>query len=59
MGNFLDRYGISKLNKDKINDLITPIEIEVVIVSLPTPAQKKALDQMVLVQNSIRPSMKT
>ena len=39
MGNFLDRYQVSKLNQDQINDLNSPIspkEIETVINSLPT-----------------------
>jgi hypothetical protein len=39
MDNFLDRYQESKLNKDQINYLnspITPKEIEAVIKSLPT-----------------------
>ena len=39
MDNFLDRYRISKLNQDQINDLNSPIcpkEIEAVINSLPT-----------------------
>jgi hypothetical protein len=57
MDNFLDRYQVPKLNQDQINDLNSPIfpaEIEAVI--LPT---KKAKYQMVLVQSSIRPSMKT
>ena len=38
MDNFLDRYQVSKLNQDKINDpnsLITPKEIKAVINSLP------------------------
>ena len=56
MDNFLDRYHIPKLNqdqKDHLNSPITPKEIKVVIESLPT---KQAQDQMLLVQNSIRPS---
>ena len=60
MDNFLDRYQIPKLNQDQIDHLnipITPKEIEGVIESLPT--KKKAQDQMVLVQNSIRPLKKT
>jgi hypothetical protein len=59
MDNFLDRYQVPKLNQDQINDLNSPIspeEIEAVIISLPT---KKALDQMGLVQSSIRLSKKT
>ena len=58
MEKFLDRYQVSKLNQDKVNDLNSPIspkEIEAVINSLPT---KKAQDQMGLVQSSIRPSKK-
>ena len=59
MDNFLDRYQIPKLNQDQIyhlNSPITPKEIKGVIESLPN---KKSKDQMVLVQNSIRPSKKT
>jgi hypothetical protein len=59
MDKFLDRYQLSKLNQDQINHVYSPIsskEIEAVINSLPT---KKALDQMGLVQSSIRPSKKT
>ena len=58
MENFLDRYQVSKLNQDQVNDLnspISPIEIEAVINSLPT---KKTQDQMGLVKSSIRPSKK-
>ena len=39
MENFLDRYQVSKLNQDQINDLNSPIspkEIEALINSLPT-----------------------
>jgi hypothetical protein len=39
MDKFLDRYQVSKLNQDQINDLSSPIspkEIEAVINSLPT-----------------------
>ena len=39
MDNFLERYQLSKLNQDQINDLNSPIagkEIEAVINSLPT-----------------------
>jgi hypothetical protein len=46
---FLDRYQVTELNQDQINDLNSPIspkEIEAVINSLPT---KKAQDQMGLV----------
>jgi hypothetical protein len=54
MDKFLDRYWVSKLNQDQVNDLNSPIspkEIEAVINSLP--AKKKAQDQMGLVQSSI------
>jgi uncharacterized protein YidB (DUF937 family) len=50
MDKFLDRYDITKLNQDQVNDLNSPIspkEIEAVINSLPT---KKTQDQMGLVQ---------
>jgi hypothetical protein len=59
MVNFLDRYKVTKLNQDQIDDLNSPIslkEIEAVIDNLPT---KKAQAQMGLVQSSIRPSKKT
>jgi hypothetical protein len=39
MNKFLDRYQVSKLNQDQVNDLNSPIslkEIEAVINSLPT-----------------------
>jgi hypothetical protein len=42
MDNFLDRYHLTKLNQDQINNLNSPItlrEIEVVIKSLPTEKQ--------------------
>ena len=58
MNKFLDRYQVTKLNQDQVNDLNSPIspkEIEAVNNSLPT---KKAQDQMGLVKNSIRPSKK-
>jgi hypothetical protein len=61
MNNFLDRYQVPKLSKDRINDLnchIFPKEIEAVSNSLPTKT-KKAQDQMGLVQSSIKPSKKT
>jgi hypothetical protein len=44
MDNFLDRYQVSKLNQDKINNLNSPIfpkEIEAVINSHPTTKKKK------------------
>ena len=59
MDKFLDRYQEQKLNQDQVKDLnslIFPKEIEAVISSLPN---KKAHDQMGLVQSSIRPSKKT
>jgi hypothetical protein len=63
MDKFLDRYHVTKLNQDQINDLNSPIfpkEIEAVINSLPTKKKKKkSQGQMGLVQSSIRPSKKT
>jgi len=60
---FLDRYQVSKLNQDQINELNGPIsskEIKAVINSLPPPPKKKkAQDQMCLVQSSNIPSKKT
>ena len=60
MDNFLDRYQVPKLNQYQVNDLnstISPKEIEEVINSLPTKKKKKmALEQMGLMQSSIRPS---
>jgi hypothetical protein len=59
MDNFLDRYQVPKLNqnqKNHLNSLITPKEIEAVIKSLPT---KKSEDQMDLVQKSFRTSKET
>ena len=58
MDKFLDRYQVTKLNQDQVNDLnssMTPKEIEAVINSLPT----KKWDQMGLVERSIRPSKKS
>jgi hypothetical protein len=59
MDDFLDKYQIPKLNQEQINHLnspITPKEVEEVIKSLP--AENVQEDQMVLVQNSIRPPKK-
>jgi hypothetical protein len=71
MDKFPDRYQVTKLNRDQINDLNSPIspkEIEAVINSLPPSKKKKKkkknkktkkpLDQMGLVKSSIRPSKK-
>jgi hypothetical protein len=63
MDKFLDRYQVSELNQDQVNDLngpISPKAIEAVINSLPTKKKKKkkAQDQMGLVYSSIRPSKK-
>jgi hypothetical protein len=58
MDKFLDKYQVSKLNQDQVNDLNSPIspkEIEAVFNILPT---KKSQDQIGLVQSSIRPSKK-
>ena len=55
---FLDRYQVTKLNQDQVNDLnstVSPKEYEQsLIVSQP----KKAQDQMGLVESSSRPSKK-
>jgi hypothetical protein len=59
MDNFLDRYQVTKINRDQINNLNSPIspkEIETVINSLPT---KKVQDQMGLVQSSNTSSKRT
>jgi hypothetical protein len=61
MDKFLDRYQVSKLNQDQVNNLNSPIspkEIEAVITTLPTKKKKKVQDQMGLVQSSCRPSKK-
>jgi hypothetical protein len=59
MNDFLNRYHLTKLNKDEIsylNNSITPKEIEAFTESLST---KNSQGQMVLVQNSTRHSKKT
>jgi hypothetical protein len=49
MDKFLERYQVTKLNQDQVNDInnpISPKEIEAVINSLPTKKKKKkAQDQ--------------
>jgi hypothetical protein len=58
---FLDRYHVPKLNHDQVKHLnsSTPAkEIESVIKNLPTK-KERAQVQMVLVQNSSRPSKKS
>jgi hypothetical protein len=58
MDKFPDRYKVTKLNQDQVNDLNSPIspkELEALINSLPT---KKVQDQMGLVQSSVRHSKK-
>ena len=60
MFRFLDRYHISKLNQDQINNLNRPIilkEIEDVLTA--ELKKKKAQGQMVSVQNSTRISKKS
>jgi hypothetical protein len=60
MDNYLDRYQVTKLNQDQINDLnnlIYPKEIEAVINSLPTKKKKKSSEPDGF--SSIRPSNKT
>jgi hypothetical protein len=59
MNDNLDRCHVPKLNQNQVNYLnisITPKEIEIAI-NLPPP-HKKAYSQMVLVQDSTRPSKK-
>ena len=60
MDKFLDRYQVTKLKQDQVNDLNNPIypkEIEGVINSLPIKKKKKkAQEQMGLMQSSVRPS---
>jgi hypothetical protein len=59
MDNFLDRNQVPKLNLYQINQLnspITPKEMEAVVKFFQP---NKALDQMGLVQNSIRTSKET
>jgi hypothetical protein len=72
MDGFFDRYKVSKLNEDEINDLHKPIFpklIESITNSLPTKKkkqkkqkktknkkQKTNQDQMGSMQSSIRPS---
>jgi hypothetical protein len=60
MDDFLDRYKVPKLSQDQtnhLNILVSFKELEAVIKSLPTKG--KAQGQIILVQNSIRPSRKT
>jgi hypothetical protein len=64
MENFLDRHHLPMLNQDQVaylNSPITPKEMEAVAESLPTKKKKKknVQGQMVLVQNSTRPSKKS
>jgi hypothetical protein len=57
MDNFLDRYQVTRLNQDEINDLNLPIshkEIETFINNIPTKKTQMGLEQI-----SIRPSKKT
>ena len=59
MDKFLDRYQVTKLNQDQVNDIYSPIypkEIEGGINSLPIKKKKKAQEQMGLMQSSVRPS---
>ena len=60
MDKFLDRYQVTKLKQDQVNDLnslMYPKEIEAGINSLPTKKKKKkAQEQMGLMQSSVRPS---
>ena len=60
MDKFLDRYQVTKLKQDQVNDIYSPIypkKIEGGINSLPIKKKKKkAQEQMGLMQSSIRPS---
>ena len=63
MDKFLDRYQVTKLKQDQVNDIYSPIypkEIEGGINSLPIKkkkkTKKKAQEQMGLMQSSVRPS---
>ena len=61
MDKFLDRYQVTKLKQDQVNDIYSPIypkEIEGGINSLPIKKKKKkkAQEQMGLMQSSVRPS---
>jgi hypothetical protein len=60
MDDFLERYYVLMLNQEQVNYInrpISPKKIEEVIKNLPI--KKKAQGQMVLVQNSTRPSKKS
>ena len=55
---FLDKYHIPKLNQEQLNNLSRPVireDFEAVMKNLPT---KKALDQMISMQNSTTTSRK-
>ena len=55
---FLDKYHIPKLNQEQLNNLSRPVireDLEAVMKNLPT---KKALDQMISMQNSTTTSRK-
>ena len=59
MDKFLDRYQVTKLKQDQVNDIYSPIypkEIEGGINSLQKKKKKKAQEQMGLMQSSVRPS---
>jgi hypothetical protein len=58
MNKYLDRYQVTKLNQDQVNDLNSPIYPKKQEQSLIVSQPKKAQDQMGLVQSSIRPSKK-
>jgi hypothetical protein len=55
MDKFLDRYQVTKLNQDQVNDLKGPVSPKKQKQSLNSLEPKKAQDQMGLVQSSIRP----
>jgi hypothetical protein len=59
MHKFLDRYQVTKLNQNQVNDLNSPIstkDIEALINSLPT---KKSQGPDGFSKSTIRPSKKT
>ena len=58
MDKFLDRYPVPKLNQDQANDINSPISPKKIEGVIKSYNQKKAQDQIGLVQSSIRPSKK-
>jgi F0F1-type ATP synthase delta subunit len=59
MDDFLERYHVPKLNQDQVNYLNSPITSKKQKkAAIKTSQPKKGQGQMVLVQNSSRPSEK-